>query len=153
MYCDFFCFSSFLFAGELSVSTLHTEPPMSEMPLCNWVGHHYTLVWCAGFHSVLWVRWENWGVLWRVISRVSSEGCFESWDEKETTDATRVFHCINMEVQWKNEWRKGLNSTISVLGGEKRTNSGSCLCNKKWTQNNKDFQKQNKSCSTSWTKG
>lgn len=139
--------SSFLFGGELSVSTLHTEPPMSEMPLCNWVGHHHTLVWCAGFHSVLWVRWENREVLWCVISRVSSEGCFESWDEKEMTEAMKVFHCINTQVQRKNEWRKSLNFTIRVLGGENEQRF-MFVQQDVDAKNNKNVQKQNKPCTS-----
>lgn len=121
MYSIVIFFSSFLFGGELSASTLHTEPPMSEMPLCNWVGHHHTLVWCAGFHSVLWVRWENWEVLWCVISRVSSEGCFESWDEKGMTEAMKVFHCINTEVQRKQRMTKEFKIYNKSSGWWERT--------------------------------
>lgn len=56
---------------------MHAKALASEVPLCDWKGHHHTPVQCAAFHSVRKERWEKqesammyfikselWGWLW-----------------------------------------------------------------------------------------
>lgn len=38
---------------------MHAKALASEMPLCDWKGHHHTPVQCAAFHSVRKERWEK----------------------------------------------------------------------------------------------
>lgn len=146
----FFCFPPLIFGRESVVSPLHTEPPVSEMPLCDWVGHHHPGKMCRLSQCAV-AKVRKLGKCCDVL--------YQEWAQKAALS-------LKMRKRWQKQWKcftalklkfrekKQMTQEFKIYNKSsgRRERPVFYVCVTRSGHKTFDFfffQKQNKSCSTS----